>query len=406
MNNDFLPVLLGTDSNVYGMARSFHEEYGVSSVAFGCGNLVETQNSKIVNVNTINDFLNSKVFCNTLINFGKKNIKKYKKLFLIAGGDNYMSLIIENKEKLQKYYVIPYIDMKLKSKLENKASFYKICEKHNIDYPKTYVCKLGNDKIPRNIDYPVAVKAADSVTYAICDFEGKKKSYKADNEEELKKIIESMRNGNYKEEIIIQDFIPGDDSCMYVLNSYSNSKGKVKMMCLGNCILEDYTPKGIGNYNAIVSTYNKEIYENIEHFLNEIGYVGYSNFDFKYDYRDKKYKAFEINIRQGRSSYFTTAAGFNLARYLVEDYVYEKDEKTVYNKNKFLWLAVPIGVLKKYANKESLKNAKELIIKKNYAYTLLYNKDFNLKRYLKIKYVYLRKYKEYKKNFNKRGIND
>lgn len=406
MNYEFLPVLLGTDSNVYGMARSFHEEYGIVSVSFGAGNLVETQNSKIVNVNTINNFLNEKVFCDTLIKFGKKNIKKYKKLLLIAGGDNYMSLIIENKEKLEKYYVIPYIDEKLKNKLENKASFYKICEKYNIDYPATYVCKLGSDKLSKNINYPVAVKAADSVTYALCDFKNKKKSYKANDLEELKMIIKSMRDGNYKEDIIIQDFIPGDDSCMYVLNSYSNSKGKVKMMCLGNCVLEDYTPKGIGNYNAIISTYNKEIYETIEKFLNEIGYVGYSNFDFKYDYRDKKYKAFEINIRQGRSSYFTTAAGFNLAKYLVEDYVYEKDEKTVYNKNKFLWLAVPIGVLKKYTNNDSLKKVKELLSKKSYAYTLLYKKDFSFKRYLKIKYVYLKKYKEYKKYFNKRGIND
>ena len=34
---EFIPVLLGSDINVYGMALSFHEEYGVSTVDIGTG---------------------------------------------------------------------------------------------------------------------------------------------------------------------------------------------------------------------------------------------------------------------------------------------------------------------------------------------------------------------------------
>ena len=47
---DFIPVLLGSDVNVYGMARSFHEAYGIPSVAIGKGRLNATSNSRIVSV--------------------------------------------------------------------------------------------------------------------------------------------------------------------------------------------------------------------------------------------------------------------------------------------------------------------------------------------------------------------
>ena len=50
---DFLPVLLGSDINVYGMARSFHEAYGIRSVAVGKGILPACMNSKIVEVQTV-----------------------------------------------------------------------------------------------------------------------------------------------------------------------------------------------------------------------------------------------------------------------------------------------------------------------------------------------------------------
>ena len=32
---EFIPVLLGSDRNVYGMAVAFHEEYKIKSIAVG-----------------------------------------------------------------------------------------------------------------------------------------------------------------------------------------------------------------------------------------------------------------------------------------------------------------------------------------------------------------------------------
>lgn len=44
LNDKFLPVILGTDWNVYGVASSFHKEYGVKSVALGIRKQIYTEN--------------------------------------------------------------------------------------------------------------------------------------------------------------------------------------------------------------------------------------------------------------------------------------------------------------------------------------------------------------------------
>ena len=290
------------------------------------------------------------------------------------------------------------MNKELKDKLEDKESFYQICEKYNLDYPKTYiVTKENKDNITLPFNYPVALKPSNSTLYSNVNFEGKEKSYKIKDKDTLKQTVDKIFDSGYNGHIIIQDFIPGSDDTMYVLNCYSNKEGKVKMMCFGRCILEEHSPYGVGNYRAIISDGNKQIYEKIKNFLEDIHYIGFSNFDLKYDYRDQTYKLFEINIRQGRSSYFTTAAGLNLAQYLVEDYVLNLDKNPEYNYNKFLWLHTPKKVLNKYVyNQDVLNEAKALIKQNKYAYTLKNKKDNSLIRNLWIQRIYNKDYQTFK----------
>ena len=398
MKNNFLPVILGTDANAYGLARSFHEEYGIKSLAVGKAPLIETRNSKIIDVKIYENLTDKEIFKKVMEKIGKEYKQKYEKLILLSCAEWYTNLIVDNNELLKKYFILPFSDKELKDKLENKESFYNICEKYKLDYPKTYIVTYKNkNSITLPFAFPVAVKPASSTDYSKVNFKGKEKSYKAKSQEELNKIINNIYNSDYRSNIIVQDFIPGDDDTMWVMNCYSDKNGKVKMMCLGHCILEEHTPYGIGNYKALISDGNKELYTQIKKFLEDINYIGFSNFDFKYDYRDKKFKLFEINIRQGRSSFFTTAAGCNLAKFIVEDYILNEDKKTTYNYNKHLWLATPKKLLKKYVyNKDALNEALNLIKEKKYSYTLKYNKDYSLYRLFWINRIYNKDYKLYK----------
>ena len=59
--------------------------------------------------------------------------------------------------------------------------------------------------------------------------------------------------------MIIQDFIPGDDSYMRVLTNYSDRNGKVKLMCMGHVLLEEHTPHGIGNHAVILTEHDEAL---------------------------------------------------------------------------------------------------------------------------------------------------
>jgi D-aspartate ligase len=199
--------------------------------------------------------------------------------------------------------------------------------------------------------------------------------------------------------MIIQEKIPGEDCSMYDLHVYVGSDHKVKLMNFGNVLLEEHTPKGIGSNAATLVDYNEELMDKIRALLEDIGYEGLADCDIKYDHRDGKYKMFEINIRQGRSHYRVTGGGDNLARYIVEDYLYHNPLELKYVKDEFFWHVVPLGVVYKYVkDKEKLEKIKRLVRDKKVCHSLYYKDDLGLKRlaYLKLRDVnQYRKFRKY-----------
>jgi len=188
------------------------------------------------------------------------------------------------------------------------------------------------------------------------------------------------------------------------VNCYCDSNKKVKLFALGKVLLEEHTPQGIGSYAAIISSHDEELAKKITDFLEKIEYTGFINIDMKYDSRDGKYKFFETNLRQGRSSFFVTAAGNNLAKYLIDDLILHKDTKLETVKNVSLWSNIPKGVIFKYVKDPILKKkAKSLIKEKKYENQLYYKNDCNIKRRVYRTLNQINQYKKYKQFFCEKG---
>ena len=397
---EFIPVLLGGDINTYSVARAFYEQYQVKSYVFGKFPSGPSYKSKITEYTAIYKIDSDDTFLDTILTFSQKH--KDKKIILIGCGDSYVALISKYKAKLPDNIIAPYIDFDLMNSLQLKERFYELCDKYDIEHPDTIIFENGMNVELMEIKFafPFILKPSNGVMYWEHPFKNQHKVYKIHNREELRDVTTQIYNSGYTDTLILQDNVPGNDEYMRVLTAYSGKDKKVKMMCLGHVLLEEHTPHGLGNHAVIITEPNEELMLKVKQLLEDLEYVGFSNFDIKYDMRDNKFKFFEINTRQGRSNYYVTGSGFNIAKYIVEEYIYDKRLEFKTAKKERLWLVVPKRVAYKYLKDEKNKIAlKRLIKEKEYVNPVFLKGDNKLPRLVRMWKNHISHYWKFKKYY-------
>ena len=163
---DFQPILLGTDFNCYGMARSFYEAYGIKSIAYGVTHMAPTRYTKLADVHVIEGFNEDPGFIKSMREIAK-NLKPDKKYLLLSCGDGYTELIAKHLDELKQWFVCPYVDYDMFQKLGTKETFYAAAEKYGLPYPKTKLIEAAEFTKPKEIelpfDFPIALKPSDSI---------------------------------------------------------------------------------------------------------------------------------------------------------------------------------------------------------------------------------------------------
>lgn len=351
---EFIPVMLGGDINTYSVSRAFYEKYNVKCHVFGKYPTGPSYGSRIIEYEADPRIETDEYFVKRMNGFASEH--KDKTIILVGCGDSYVALCSKHKNELAENIITPYIDYDLMHSLQMKETFYGLCDKWGIDYPGTviYDRSMGDD-FEMNFPYPVIMKPSNGIQYWEHPFDTQKKVFTIHDHAEMISVLNDIYGAGYTDKMIIQDMIPGNDEYMRVLTSYSDHNGKVKMMCLGHVLLEEHTPHGLGNHALIITEPNKELMDRVKNLLESMNYVGFSNFDIKYDTRDGKFKFFEINTRQGRSNFYVTGSGFNVAEYITEDFFYGKDLPLKYAGEEHLWTVVPKGVALKYVKDPGLK---------------------------------------------------
>ncbi|MFI2751860.1 carboxylate--amine ligase [Cellulomonas sp. P22] len=345
-------VVLGGDVGGYSLARAFHEAYGGRTIVVSTVPTVPLRYSRIVENVVASRMDEPEEVLGVLQEIADRNPDRA--LLLLGTADWHVRTIAALRDRLPAAYVVPYVEMHVLDRVTSKVAFAALCAEHGVDHPTTVVHDVRGLVMPdtSGLQFPVVAKPEDATGYHRVDFPGKRKVYPdVADEAELHALLAQVRDAGYTGSFLIQDRIPGDDTGMRVLTTYSDRSGRVRFASFGHVLLEEHTPGALGNPVGIITDRDDAVVAQAVRLLEVIGWTGFANFDLKYDPRDGRTVFFELNPRLGRSHAYVTASGHNTAQMYVREYVEGLDPldgPDVWAQEQHLTSLVPATVLLRY----------------------------------------------------------
>lgn len=377
----FNAIILGTDHNSYSVARSFNEAFDKKPIVAGSAVLVPFYKSKIADIYTEKNFSSDDgVFVQTLNKIAKA--RPEEDFIFFAPTESYVDLLVRNAKDFDFSFHIPYPDPEEASKLLMKSEFYKILEKIGIAYPRTFLADRENYK-DLDLDGELFLKADEYDDFIGSDIKIKQKGYHVKDKAEAIRILENIYDSDYQGHVIVQEFIYGGQGTEYSLNGYRSKDGKVSMVLARN-LLSDMRPMWVGNHLVQVDHEDSEMYAIAEKIVASLDYQGLFNFDFKKDAKSGKVYTLEMNIRQGRTFYYSTLAGVNLIKIATEDMILGKSvsERT---KRPFMLTAINKNVARDHVDPSLLEEFDDKKRNENSAIHIINSVDDGIMRNLRVK---------------------
>ncbi|MCL2150889.1 MAG: ATP-grasp domain-containing protein, partial [Coriobacteriia bacterium] len=366
-NNDFIPLIFAADINAYSLARGFHEQYGITSLGHGKAASGPIRFSRVIDYQPVERADQPDVLPGLITRLAEQHPDR--KILVLGCGDNYVREISLAAQGYPPNVVAPYMDYEQTRRLANKQLFYELCDQAGIEHPQTFIYSQEQaDRLDLAFGPPFVVKPANTVAWWEHSFPGQRKVHLEPSLDGLKALLSTIYAHGYADAMIIQEYIPGGDSQLFVLTQYFDSQGALRLSCGGRVLLEEHTALGIGNSAVIMSQDLPELASRLAGLLQAQGYKGFAAFDIKLDARDGVYKVLEVNTRQGRGHYYVTGSGLNVTRFVTEDLVYGRTPPPELSaRQRYLWYVTPRSVARSCAVQAGLGDIADELLRSGQA---------------------------------------
>lgn len=211
---------------------------------------------------------------------------------LIPTDDNYVRILSQNKDLLEKYYRVSVDSWQVVEKCYNKRITYRIAQDLGINMPKTYFPDNLEEIARLNVIFPCIIKPA--IMHKL-NSQIHQKVLVCKNREELITNYKKVLHYIPYDEVIVQEIIPGNSENQYsACFFYNRTEPFVSLFARRK---RQY-PVDFGKCTTFAETVHENLpIQSAQLILNKIGFWGLCEVEFKKDERDGKYKFLEINPR-------------------------------------------------------------------------------------------------------------
>ena len=221
-----------------------------------------------------------------------KNLSNsYKLLILYPNQDIYIEYLTKLYIKVKNYCFIPFYQPSLIEK-QNKMVQYDYCKKYEIPFPTSvYIEYLEDINKIYDLDFPILIKPTQRDNSSTSVF----RNLFLKNKKGLNLSSKLSRHINNGVSFVASEVIPGDGSNIYSYMSYRSKEGEILGEWTGKKLSQ--FPNDFGVFSSASNNCPEIVAKQGRKILEVMNLFGINQPEFKYDFRDKKYKLTEINLR-------------------------------------------------------------------------------------------------------------
>lgn len=308
MRHDIHAVVLDLSATGIGIVRSLKEKK-INVLAYDVEGKYEIGKTRHANCGICpNPITERKELLKFLIQLGEKFSESP---VLYAGSDDFVHFISNHRNILSRYYRFLLPAKSLVDAVLDKRLTYDLAVKNNVPCPKVFTIYDEEylEEIIDEITFPCILKPINSSAFRKrISHRLYKKAIVVEKASELReKYLTYLPYG----ELIIQEIIPGDETCIYSVKTFFDEQMNLIGVYMNQKIHQ--FPPDYGSSAMVVSVRDEEVIQKAVSFLSQLQFKGLAITEFKRDQRDGELKFIEINSRIGLTQRLSIACGVDLA---------------------------------------------------------------------------------------------